>query len=86
MGLRIKEVIKEKGFSVTGLAEKMGINRVNLSNMINGNPTFETLEKIADALEVPITELFSKGNTISCPHCGKPISIKIEAVNIENNK
>lgn len=82
MGLRIKEVIKENGTTITELADKMGINRVNLSNMVNGNPTYETLEKIATALGVNITELFDqpKNNTtgITCPHCGKNINIKVE--------
>jgi len=82
MDLRIKEVIKEKGMTITELADKMGINRVNLSNMVNGNPTVETLNKIADALEVSVTELFEQSKTrtasLSCPHCGKSINIKAE--------
>ena len=60
MGLRIKEVIKEKGMTVQTLADKMGINRVGLSNHINGNPSVAVLEKIAAALKVPIQELFEK--------------------------
>lgn len=88
MKLRIKEVIKLKGYSVKGLAEKMNINRVNLTNMINGNPTVETLGKIADALEVPVTDLFEKEDdpekkeyiNILCPHCGKSVPVKIEAI------
>ena len=60
MALRIKEVIKEKGMTVQTLADKMGINRVGLSNYINGNPSVAVLEKIAAALEVPIQELFEK--------------------------
>ena len=60
MNLRIKEVIKGKGMTITELADKMGINRVNLSNMVNGNPTVETLNKIADAIGCPVTELFEK--------------------------
>ena len=63
MDLRIKEVIKEKGMTITELADKMGINRVNLSNMVNGNPTVETLNKIADALEVSVTDLFEQSKT-----------------------
>ena len=59
----------------------MGINRVNLSNMVNGNPTVETLNKIADALGVAVTELFEQPKTgtasLSCPHCGKNVNIKI---------
>ena len=60
MALRIKEIIKEKGMTVQTLADKMGINRVGLSNRINGNPSVAVLEKIAAALEVPIQELFEK--------------------------
>lgn len=82
MDLRIKEVIKGKGTTITELADKMGINRVNLSNMVNGNPTVETLNKIADALNVPVTELFEqpKSDTASltCPHCGKNIEIGVK--------
>ncbi len=72
MDLRIKEVIKEKGMTIQSLADQMGINRVNLSSSINGNPTIDTLQKIADALNVPITELFEQPATdeIRCPKCG----------------
>ena len=59
MALRIKEVIKENGITVNSLAEKMGINSVGLNNHINGNPSVEVLEKIGNALEVDITELFA---------------------------
>lgn len=82
MELRIKEVIKEKGTTITELADKMEINRVNLSNMVNGNPTVETLNKIANALNVPVTELFKqpKSDTanLTCPHCGKNIQVGIK--------
>ncbi len=82
MDLRIKEVIKEKGSSIQELADRIGINRVTLSNSINGNPTVETLNKIADALCVPVTELFEQPKSdslaLTCPHCGKNINIKVE--------
>ncbi len=74
MKLRIKEVIKERGMTITELADKMRINRVNLSNMVNGNPTVETLNKIADAIGCPVTELFEQpkkdaliADAIGCP-------------------
>ena len=41
------------------LAEKMGIKKESLSRAINGNPTLETLERIANALEVDVPELFA---------------------------
>lgn len=58
MKLRIKEIVKEKGTTIQNIADSIGINRVSLTNSINGNPTVETLHKIANALNVDITELF----------------------------
>ena len=79
MALRIKEIIKEKGTSVNALAEKMGITRVGLSQHINGNPSVEVLERIADALEVDITELFDSGrSSITCPRCGAKLNITVK--------
>lgn len=76
--MRIKEVIQEKGLTINKVAELMGVNRVSLSTAINGNPTLETLEKIANALGVPLSELFEapKEGVITCPHCGKQITIE----------
>ncbi len=78
MDLRIKEVCKSKGITLQEVAERMGVNRVSLSNSINGNPTIGTLEKIATALGVEVTELFApaSGTVIACPHCGKPIKVE----------
>ncbi|WP_298423216.1 helix-turn-helix transcriptional regulator [uncultured Kordia sp.] len=63
--LRVKEVAKSKNISLEQLANILQINRVTLSRTINGNPTVETLMKIANALDVEVSELFSsaKGNT-----------------------
>lgn len=83
MELRVKEICKEQGITMEQLAtEKLGITRIGLTKAINGNPTLETLEKIAVALGINFTELFeSSHNTtagIVCPHCGKSITIKAE--------
>lgn len=59
MELRVKEVCKEKGVTLAEVASKIGIAQASLSKMLGGNPTIGTLEKISDALNVPITELFS---------------------------
>ncbi|MDY3548562.1 helix-turn-helix transcriptional regulator [Riemerella anatipestifer] len=55
--LRIKEIAKEKGVSMSEIAQKLGISSVGFSKTINGNPTLETLSKIATALDVDILEL-----------------------------
>lgn len=77
--LNIKKVIKEKGFSVTSLAEKMEMKQVSLSRIINGNPTIETLQKIADTLNVDIRELFEPTNEdtndFTCPSCGAKLKV-----------
>lgn len=73
---RIKEVIKEKGYTVTSLAEKMGIARESLSRMIV-SPSYPTLEKLSKNLEVPMWQLFASPeevrnddkDIIECPKC-----------------
>lgn len=62
MDLRVKEVCKEKGVTLAEVASKIGVAQASLSKMLGGNPTIGTLEKIADALGVPVTELFEKPN------------------------
>ncbi len=60
MDLRIKEIAKEQGLQLIELAEKLGVTYNTFNRNITGNPTVETLQKIADALNVHITELFQQ--------------------------
>lgn len=76
---RIELLIKEKGYNMTSFAEKMNITRQNLYAILK-SPSYPTLEKIADALNVPMWQLFAspeeaKGNeeVFTCPHCHQPI-------------
>jgi len=75
--LRIKEVIREKGLTVKEVAERMGIQPPSLSRAINENTTVEMLNRIAVALNVPVTELFEQPATdiINCPYCGEKIKV-----------
>lgn len=57
--LRIKEVAKSKGISITDLADRLGVKQVTLSRTINGNPTIETLRKIAAVLDCDVRELIT---------------------------
>ena len=84
--MRIKQAIKESGSSVGELAQKMGVSRQTISRQINGaNITVETVQKIADALGLPVGQLFDQtpqpttaGNiTITCPHCGAKLVINL---------
>ena len=66
MSLRVKEIAKAHGISITELAERMGIRQESLSRAINGNPTLSTLESMADALNVSVSELFeSRGDFVA---------------------
>lgn len=78
--MRIKEVLKEKGVGVQELANRLGISRQTLHKQLNGNILVDTAQNIADAIGVPVSELFEKPKepTFVCPHCGKELHIKIE--------
>lgn len=87
--VRIKEICKEKGMTLEQLAGKLGILRTSLAQaMSRNNFSVEKLNEIADALSVPVWQLFvspeevaassSSASTLVCPHCGKPLHIKVE--------
>ena len=85
MDHRIKELIKVKSYTQQELADKLGISRVGLTQLVNGKPSYPTLEKIAEALGVEMWELFASKedvmkqskNTIPCPYCGKDIDVSL---------
>ena len=71
--LRIKEICREKGITLETLANKLGILRTSLSQALSRN-SFSTdkLKDIAEALNVPIWQLFTsptevveKGNFVA---------------------
>ncbi len=62
----------------------MGVSRQALSRQVAGKLLVEKAEEIANALNVPMWQLFAsseevqKGNNnIVCPHCGNPIKVTI---------
>lgn len=59
MPLNIDRVLKAKGLNKAKLAELMGKgdNRSYVTNLLR-SPTLSSLEKIAEALDVPVVELF----------------------------
>lgn len=79
MELRIKEVLKEKGLTAVWLASEIGIAQPSMSNIVNDKtkPSLETLDRIAFALNVSITELFERAdnNTLRCPNCGTRLEV-----------
>jgi len=59
MKLRIKELIKYKQVTQKELADRMGILPESLTRILaGGNPTLTTLQNMAKALNVNISDLF----------------------------
>ena len=73
MDLRIKDICREQGIMLKDLAKQLGLTEVGLSKSINGNPTIGRLEEIANALGVPVTELFdtSSDEVVGAVRIGK---------------
>ena len=77
---RIKEVIKEQGYTIKDFADKLGITRETLFRIVK-NPSSQTLEKLSKALNVPVWQFFASPDEVQvtrCPHCGKEIHIIVE--------
>lgn len=66
--LRIKEIIKQRGMTIGELADKLGVSRQALSRQIQGKLLVETAERIAQALDVPIWQLFVSEQDILSGH------------------
>ena len=83
---RLKEIMADRGVTNVALAKQLGYTEVAVSNMVRGKtlPSLNTLEKIADLLGVGMRDFFDDETTktpaagLVCPHCGKPIHVKLE--------
>lgn len=78
----IEKRIAESGKTKREVTELAGINSGNLNKMLD-SPSWPTLERIAQALGITVSELVADpSNTIEpimrCPRCGQEIKIKIE--------
>lgn len=81
----IKEVIVKQGFTMSQVAEKLGISQQAVSQALNGNPSLSRLKQIAEAIGVTVSELVAdeppQEPMMRCPHCGKAFKIvKVEEI------
>lgn len=61
MKLRVKDILKEKKLTQKEFALRMKMHSESLTRILNGgNPTMQTLENMAKALNVNIAELFDE--------------------------
>ena len=80
----IKKVIREHGFTLEKVANELGVTKSTMTQYVSGNPTLSKLQDIAMVLGIPVSELVrdvdaSPAESLVCPHCGKPLNVKIEA-------
>ena len=78
---KIKEICQTKGVTQKDLAEKLSISNISLNKTLRGEyPKLQSLEKIADALDVPISELFEHpdNTTITYLKCGAELEVKVK--------
>ena len=85
----IKKIAKEKGYTMSRIADELGINRVTLAQSLNGNPTLHRLQEIANVLGCSVVDFFrdetvetpGDSNTLplTCPHCHKSIRLIVQS-------
>lgn len=79
----IEKRIAESGKTKREVTELAGINSGNLNKMLD-SPSWPTLERIAQALGITVSELVADapGHIIEpqqkCPYCGHDLNIKVE--------
>lgn len=83
----IKSIIKEKGYTIQEVADKIGVNRVTLTLTLQGNPTYKKMKEIAEAIGCNVADFFKDEmqesgeqniNTITCPKCGARFKLEEE--------
>ena len=60
MALNIKAAIAARGKTMAWVSKRMGVKLPTLSEMVSGNPTVDTLERIAATLHCDVAELFDR--------------------------
>lgn len=86
---RIKMYLKQRGISQEELGKMLGSSGQNMRNMLNKEHIHtSTIEKIATALNVDVSELLSideEGKNVSptqnliCPNCGAKLKLVKDA-------
>ena len=56
----LKEICRQKGLTLTDVANRMATSPSNLLSSVKGNPTISKLQDIANALQVSVSELLTK--------------------------
>lgn len=58
LALNVRRICKERNLQMKDLAMRMGVDPSALNRALKGNARLDTMQKIADALDVSIKSLF----------------------------
>lgn len=85
LGMRIKEFREKRKLTQDKLAEMVNIDPKHLSRIENGRnyPSFETLEKILESLQVSYEDIFNYKHFITKEKMLNQINAKLLAMNNE---
>ena len=86
--LDIKRALDIKGLTIKELAERLSVTYNGARLLVVNAQTLASLEKVASAIGIDITDLFfsdeensnkeeNKPISFSCPYCGKPLNLHI---------
>ena len=90
--MNVKNVIKQRGYTIEQIAEKMGVTRVTLTQNLSRNPTINTLQRIADAVGCKVGDFFldemdnQDKNAITCPKCGARFVLEEDQPKFQGSK
>lgn len=83
--LRIREAIEQQGLTTKEVADRLNISLSALNQSISGNPSVRVLTKIAEAIGIPMWQLFASPEEVKaesdgdvCPYCGGLIKVNVK--------
>lgn len=81
--VNLKKNIKKHGWTLENVGKALDITKSSMTQVVSGNPTLKTLTAIAGVLGITVSELLRDDDStpsggLVCPHCGKPIHVKLE--------
>ena len=56
----LKSICRQKGLTLTDVANRIGTSPSNLLSSVKGNPTISKIQDIADALNISVSELLTR--------------------------
>ena len=85
----IREIMQLKGITNTELAKRLGVTQQAISLQITHDLRVSKAKKIAEALEVPLSDLFkepqlntqqsiSTTSLVRCPKCGAELELSVK--------